>query len=274
MRTERIDLYDYFKVERPEGAQGYLTTLLLDEYNFVEGRLRPAMLVIAGGGYAGVSQREKEPVAMKFLAEGFHCFILDYSVEPVSFPCQLIEGAMAMAYIRKNAKKLGIDNSHVSAVGFSAGGHLCCMLATMFNAPELYDTLGKDAEHCRPDAVILSYPVITSGEYANKWSIDNITGKDESLYERMSLENQVTINSSPAFIWTTVDDNCVPMENSLYIAKAYKKNGVPFELHVFESGRHGLSIAEQETNIVNEPVSKWVGLAMTWLKNRGFVINK
>ncbi len=274
MKTERIDLYDYFKVERPEKAQGYLTTLLLDEYNFVEGRLRPAMLVIAGGGYENVSQREKEPVAMKFLAEGFNCFILDYSVAPVSFPCQLIEGAMAMAYIRKNAKKLGIDNSHVSAIGFSAGGHLCGMLATMFNAPELYDTLGKDAEHCRPDAVILSYPVVVSGKYSHVRSIENITGGDNSLKSEISLEKQVTKNSPPAFIWTTVEDVAVPMENSMLLASAYRENGVPFELHVFENGRHGLSTAEQETNIVNEPVSKWVGLSMTWLKNRGFVINK
>ncbi|MBQ9756249.1 MAG: alpha/beta hydrolase [Clostridia bacterium] len=274
MRTEKIDLYEYFKVERPVGAAGYLTTLLLDEYNFVEGRLRPAMLVIAGGGYSIVSQREKEPVAMKYLANGFNCFILDYSVSPVSFPYQLVEGAMAMAYIRKNAKKLGVDNDHVSAVGFSAGGHLCGMLATLFNAPELYDTLGKDAEYCRPDAVILSYPVITSGEKAHKGSIENLSGRDESLYERLSLEKQVTKNSPPAFIWTTTTDACVPMENSIYMAMAYRENGVPFELHVFESGQHGLSVAELETNIENVPVQQWIPLSITWLKNRGFKIKK
>ncbi len=274
MKTEKIDLYGYFNVERPEGASGYLTTMLLDEYDFAEGRLRPAMLVIAGGGYAMVSQREKEPVAMKYLAEGFNCFVLNYSVSPVSFPYQLVEGAMAMAYIRKNAKKLGVDNDHVSAVGFSAGGHLCGMLATLFNAPELYDTLGKDAEYCRPDAVILSYPVITSGEKAHKGSIENLSGGDESLYERLSLEKQVTKNSSPAFIWTTVDDMCVPMENSMYMARAYKANGVPFELHVFESGQHGLSTAELETLYENIPVQSWVQLSLTWLKNRGFKIKK
>jgi len=274
MRTEKIDLYEYFKVERPIGAAGYLTTLLLDEYTFAQDRLRPAMLVIAGGGYAGVSAREKEPIAMKYLANGFNCFTLDYSVAPTAFPCQLIEGAMAMAYIRKNAKKLCVDNNYVSAIGFSAGGHLCAMLATLFNAPELYDTLGKDAEYCRPDAVVLSYPVITSGDKRHDGSIRNLSGGDESLFDRLSLEKQVTKNSPPAFIWTTTTDACVPMENSMYMAMAYRENGVPFELHVFEEGKHGLSVAELETNIENVPVQQWIPLSITWLKNRGFKIKK
>ena len=274
MKTEKIDLYKYFKVARPEGASGYLTTLVLDEYNFCVGRRRPAMLVLAGGGYWSVSHREKEPVAVKFLEKGFNTFILDYSVKPLTFPCQLIEGAMAMAYIRKNAKKLGVDKNHVGAIGFSAGGHLCAMLATMFNAPELIDVLKNNAEYCRPDAVVLSYPVITAGEKAHKGSIVNLSGGDETLMQRLSLENNVTEHSSPAFIWTTMDDDTVPMENSMLIASSYKKNGVPFELHVFESGKHGLSTAEKETKSENIPAQKWLELCMTWLKNKGFEINK
>ena len=274
MKTERIDLYEYFNVERPEGAEGYLTSLLLDEYDFAEGRVRPAMLILGGGGYLYVSQREKEPVALKYLSNGYQVFMLDYSFKPVQFPCQLIEGAMAMAYIRKNAKKLGVDNNHVSAIGFSAGGHLCGMLATLFNAPELYDTLGKDAEYCRPDAVILSYPVITSGEKTHGESFDNLTGGDAQLKERLSLEKCVTKNSSPAFIWATMNDGAVPVENSFLMAKAYKENNVPFEFHVFEDGIHGLSTAEKETLYENIPVQKWLELSLTWLSNRGFKINK
>ncbi len=275
MKVERIDLYKYFKVEKPQNAAGYLNVYLLE--NCFEPRLRPAMLVIPGGGYSHVSLREKECVALKYMEKGFNAFTLDYSVKSfceASFPSQLIEGAMAMAYIKKNAKKLGVDKNHVGAIGFSAGGHLCGMLATMFDAPEVIKALGNNAKYVRPDAVVLSYPVITSGEKAHRGSFINLSGGDKSLEERLSLENNVTENSPPAFIWSTVTDGAVPMENSILMAMAYKKNNIPFELHVFEDGIHGLSIGTQETSYINVPIQQWIPLSMTWLENRGFKIKK
>ncbi len=276
MKVEKIDLYAFFKLERPENARGYLTTYVLD--NCVENRLRPAMLVLGGGGYAFVSPREQEPVALKYMEKGFNAFVLDYTTAESSkacFPTQLIEGAMAIAYIRLNATELGVDENHVATIGFSAGGHLCGMLATMFDAPEVIDALGDNAKYTRPDAVVLSYAVITSGDMAHKGSFNNLSGNNQSLFERLSLENNVTENSSPAFIWTTGTDGAVPTENSLYMAMSYRAKGVPFELHVFEKGAcHGLSTAEEETGIVDVPIQQWVPLSVTWLKNRGFKINR
>ncbi len=276
MKIERIDLYKYFKIERlVENAQGYLNIYLLE--NCFEPRLRPAMLIIPGGGYAHVSLREKEPVALKYMEQGYNAFTLDYSVSLICnahFPTQLIEAAMAMAYIKKNARKLGVDKNHVGAIGFSAGGHLCGMLATMFDAPEVIDALGDNAKYVRPDAVVLSYPVIVSGKYEHSGSIVNISGGDEKLMQRLSLDKRVTANSVPAFIWSTVTDAGVPVENSFFMAMAYRNSGVPFEFHVFTEGVHGLSIATQETSIVNGPVQKWIALSMTWLENRGFKIKK
>ena len=273
MKTERIDLYAYFGIERPNGAQGYLDSYIIERSKeFSNNRLRPAMLVIAGGGYGWVSEREKEPIALYYVAQGFDAFALTYSTAPIAFPYQLLEGCMAMAYIRENAEELGVDKEHVCSVGFSAGGHLCAMLATIFDEKEIKEFLGDKVSLCRPDVVVLSYPVITTGEKTHCGTATNISGGDEKLRARLSLENRVTEKSSPAFIWTTVNDASVPCENSLYMAMSYKRNKVPFELHIFENGIHGLSLATEEVNTPNAPVNKWLSLSMTWLKNRGFKI--
>lgn len=273
MLCEKIDLYKYFGIERKEGAKGYLNTYIPAPYDCYPDRKRPAMLVIAGGGYANVSDREKECIALQFSANGYVAFALEYSVSPVTFPAQLIEGAMAMAYIRENAEKFSIIKDKVAAIGFSAGGHLTGMLANLFDREEVKTALHEKASFVRPDAVVLSYPVISGGELAHEGSFINLFGKnDAKLREEFSLENCVTENSSPAFIWATVDDGAVPSENSLLYATACKIAGVPFELHIFASGVHGLSLANEETGTVNKPVQKWLELCLTWLNNRGFKI--
>ena len=277
MKTEIIDLYSYFNVKKPDGAKGTLTTYVLDNSEELSmNRVRPAMLVIPGGAYAMCSFREAEPIAIQYLAAGFCSFVLDYSVSPVCYPCQLLEGVMAIIYIRENAKKLHVDTEHVCAVGFSAGGHLTGMLATMWDEKEVKDILGDRIKLARPDGVILSYPVISSKEIAHKGSIQNLTGNREELYPKFALEDRVNENSVPAFIWTTADDTCVPAENSLVMACAYKKYNVPFELHVFPSGNHGLALAMEETATCNHhcngSAAQWLDLTKVWLKGRGFVI--
>lgn len=273
MKTETIDLYKYFDVQRPDGAKGYLTTYIIEKYTeFCPDRIRPAMLVIPGGAYSWCSQREKEPVALYYLSNGYQAFTLEYSVAPVAYPAQLLEGCMAIAYIRENAKELNVDENHVAAIGFSAGGHLTGMLATMYGEKPVLDTLKDKSALCRPNAVILSYPVITAGEFEHSGSINNLSGKDPVLRPTLALETRVTEASVPAFIWTTMDDGGVPCENSFLMASAYRKKRVLFELHVFASGIHGLSLANAEVNTVNEPVAAWKEMSLTWLKNRGFNI--
>ena len=273
MIVKTIDLYEYFGIKRKGNEAGFLTTYLpYQAEDHYPNRLRPAMLVIGGGGYAYVSGREKECEAVAFLANGFAAFTLDYSCAPTRFPAQLLEGAMAMAYIRENADNLHVLKDKIAAIGFSAGGHLTGMLATLFNAEEVVSVLKDKADLVRPDAVILSYPVISSGKKTHGASFDNLCGDNIELKARLSLENCVTKDSSPAYIWATMDDNCVPSENSLLMASAYKENGVPFELHIFETGAHGLSLSTEETGNVNVPVQKWLDMAVTWLKARGFIL--
>ena len=165
MIVKTIDLYEYFGIKRKGNEAGFLTTYLpYQAEDHYPNRLRPAMLVIGGGGYAYVSGREKECEAVAFLANGFAAFTLDYSCAPTRFPAQLLEGAMAMAYIRENADNLHVLKDKIAAIGFSAGGHLTGMLATLFNAEEVVSVLKDKADLVRPDAVILSYPVISSGK--------------------------------------------------------------------------------------------------------------
>ncbi len=271
MKVETIDLYSYFNIPRPDGGAGYLTKYLLAP--IYDGRFRPAMMVIGGGGYRYVSEREKEPIAMKYLNEGFNAFVLEYSVAPVVYLASLIEACMAMIYIRENAKEMGVDNDHVSAIGFSAGGHLLGCLSTMYLDSEVVSVLGeKRAKLARPDASIYSYPVVTAFLHPHIGSFINLTGGKEELYEKLCIEKRVTKSSPPAFIWTTVNDNCVPSENSLDLALAYKKAGVPFELHIFEDGPHGLSICTLETGYDYPCVYEWIKLSINWLRARGFVV--
>lgn len=279
MITENVDLYAYFGKTRPDGARGYLTAYVqFQSPEFCTGRLRPAMVVIPGGGYAMTSDREREPIALSYLAEGFNCFTLDYSVSPIRFPYQLLEGAMAVAYVRENAQKYNIDPEHIAVIGFSAGGHLAGMLATMNRDEEIVKFLGKSAENCAPNGAILAYPVITSGKSTDGGSINNLSGGNTLIREKVSLENRVDSKSVPAFIWTTVDDDGVPSENSLLMACAYKKTGVPFELHIFEHGCHGLSLANEQTStkntdrLINDAVAQWFSLSVKWLKKRGFSV--
>lgn len=280
MKVFTINLYDYFKLSRPENAKAILTAYVLEPYpDYCQNRTRPAMLVIPGGGYGHVSNREKEPMALKFVSESFNAFTLEYSVSPVGHPAQLIEACMAMLYIRENAKELHVIPDKISAIGFSAGGHLCSMLATMFDDDAVKKVFGDKYILCRPDAVVLSYPVITSGEkVSHGGSFNVLAGDNKELRDSLSTENRVKENSSPAFLWGTYTDPAVPIENSLLMANAYRKVGIPFELHIFSNGPHGLSLASEETSdgkrqdLVNISVQPWFDLAITWLKKNGFVL--
>lgn len=272
MVTKRIDLYEYFGLIRPEGAKGYLDVFAYDKtVNYATNRIRPAMLVIAGGGYGYVSPREQYPVALKYVSEGFNSYILDYSVlENAKYPIPVIEAVMAVLYIRETALEYGTNPKKVCGIGFSAGGHLVGMLATAYNNKEVKSVLGEKVANARLDGVIFSYPVILT-ENTHAGTIQNVTGGDKTLYPIVEISKNVNSQTPPAFIWTTVNDDAVPSESSLELACAYKRAGVPFELHMFENGVHGLSIATEEVNSPNLAVSEWVKLSITWLKNNGFV---
>lgn len=277
MVYEKIDLYKYFNLKRGEGISGYLQTYVPHSTPELKKKVRPAMLVIPGGGYVWVSDREAEPVALKFMINGYCSFVLNYSVN-TAYPVPLLEACMAMVYLRENAEKYCIERKHIGAIGFSAGGHLAGMLSNIYNENEITDILGEKAHLARPDAVVLSYPVITMGDKTHQTTCETITGLNPKLIDKLSIEKRVTKNSAPAFIWHTVEDPCVPVENSMLLASAYKNASVPFALHLFEKGGHGLSLCTAETHNLTrqdkllEYIGKWFELAMDWLASCGFCV--
>lgn len=281
MKCFDIDLYDYFDLKKPEGAGGKLSVCLhalSGEIN--EKRKSPAMLVIPGGAYVMCSQRESEPVAVKYFADGFNTFTLYYSVAPHKYPTALYEAAMAMIYIRKHSGELGVDPDKVAAVGFSAGGHLCGCLGILA-ADSVLDVFGEDKKLIRPNAIALIYPVISSYRKPHSGSFDNLCGDDEKLRKYLSLEDRVDKNSPPAFITSTYGDDCVPVKNSLLIADAYEEAGVPFALNVFEKGGHGMSLnstlSDSAKNVaarcVSEDYALWQPMSVKWLKERGICLD-
>ena len=283
MIYKKIDLYEYFNKEKKEGYKGVLSLYIHDESVEWqgEGRFRPAMLIFPGGGYAYCSDREAEPVALTFLAKSFNAFVLDYTCAPTaSYPTQLLEASMAIAYIRENASKLHILEDKIAVMGFSAGGHLACSLSTLYEESVIKNYLGEKAKFVRPNLTVLGYPVILTNGLTHEGTKNNISNFDEKVAEFLSLEKHVTKDCPSAFIWTTTNDDAVPSENTLEIAYAYKRAGVSFELHMFEKGNHGLSVSNIETSgdiypqCDNKLVNKWLELLDGFLDANGFCIPK
>lgn len=281
MITQKINLYEYFKIKKPEGARGVLTTYIRDLSSEIDlERKAPAMLVIPGGGYYMVSDREGEPVAMRYLALGFNAFVLDYSVaedSALKYPYQIAEAAMAMEYLRINAENLNIDPEKIAAVGFSAGGHLCAMLGSFHNCPETGKVF-KPTVCVKPNAVVLGYPVISSDiSFAHIGSFINLCGEEnKELMKKVDVLNLIDENSAPAFIWSTFNDNVVPCQNAIEAALKYKEFGVPVSLHVFGKGEHGLSVADatvykadKALKEMSVSVPEWVRLSVEWLEEQG-----
>lgn len=270
MKIETVDLYKKYGIMRNKTTGGYLTVYERTEMPELSPRIRPAMLVVPGGAYKGIAAREGEPIALAYLNKGFSAFVLSYSVQ-TKYPVPLIESMLAIRFIRDNAEKYNTDKDQVCAIGFSAGGHLTGMLATVKNTES--EQIGFSADEVRPNAVIMSYPVVTLGQYTNEGTKKVITGGDEDLIEKLSVEKRVDKNSAPAFIWHTYNDNGVPMENALMLADAYRKNNVPFALHIFEHGWHGLALCNDDLNdftaeqMFLHKVGKWFDLSVDWLQS-------
>lgn len=264
-------------LKTPLSNNATLTGYIIDNSPEIDAdRVRPTVVICPGGGFNIVSAREAEPVALQMVARGFQAFVLDYSIAPARFPTQLLELAEAVKTIRQNALEWHINPEQIVVGGFSAGGHVAASLGTFWHS-ELFDEYGYKASEIQPNGLLLAYSVLTSGKYAHRGSMVNLLGdkfKDDEERAVLSLENQVDQYTPKTFMWTTFNDQAVPVENTLQFAEALRRNNVDFELHIFPVGHHGLSLASEESQKKDNPdnvqpeVQVWPDLFATWVKNQ------
>lgn len=237
-------------------VMGYLWD---DHDRLVAHKTRPAVILCAGGCYRWLSPREKEPVALQFAAMGYQVFLLEYSTgERAGGLRPLRELAETVRTVRAHAAEWHVEPEHIAVMGFSAGGHLAASLGVLWHELALGET-------CRPDALVLSYPVVTMGEFAHRESAANVTGGDAKLAELLSLENHVTAHMPPTFVWHCTGDESVPVENTMLLAAAMQRAGVPYECHLFAGGAHGISLCDREVETPYPAIAAWLPLCKTWL---------
>lgn len=215
------------------------------------------VIVCPGGGYGGKAMDyEGEDIALLLNSHGINAFVLDYRVAPDIHPSPVNDAFRAIEKAKDLALSLGYIEDKIAILGFSAGGHLAASAGTMW-------TNGKS----RPDAVVLCYPVISMGKYTHVGSRTNLLGDtaNSALISDMSCENRVDRQTPPTFIWHTANDEAVPVENALLMANALASKAVPFELHIYPNGPHGLGLATNDT-----VVSSWFRHCVDFLVNLGF----
>ena len=273
----------------PEGnipylAEGETITPAIRPYiedNNPDGR---AMIVFPGGGYNHHFSGEGANIAKLYNSAGNTSFVVDYRLgtlgqangitprpEPTNdYHAILSDGIRAVKYVRANAEEFGIDPDKIAVIGFSAGGHLCTMLSTHFDfaidAPEYVPDV-IDEVSARPDATVLSYPVVTLLEpYTHDYTAKAFTHGDKELAQRFSGELSVTDKTSPIFMWHRRTDPTAPPQNSIQLALALQENNIPYELHVFAKGNYGHGGAiNSYDEIETDPSGKWFELSLAFL---------
>ncbi len=233
-----------------------------------------SMVILPGGGYGGLAEHEGKGYAEFFAQHGIAAYVLKYRLGSAGYrhPVMLNDAARALRMVRSFAKRDGLDPARVGIIGSSAGGHLASTLITHFDpakphGPTLNASDSIDAESSRPDLAILCYPVISLGEFAHAGSRRNLLGDNPpaELVTALSNQLQVTKETSPTFLWHTVEDKAVPVENSLLFAAAMRKAGAPVSLHIYENGAHGLGLGS-----ATRQAPPWADQLLYWFKERKF----
>ena len=302
MLYEKIKLYE----DREDVT---LTTYILDDsVEMLNGKKRGAVLVCPGGATLYCSDREGEPIAMAFSALGYHTFVLRYSVynenkgvntmdniipdlskpwveKDCKFPRQIQDIGKAMLYIKEHSDTWMVDTEKIALCGFSAGAHNCAMYSVYYNKPVVTDFLGIGAGGIRPAAAVLGYMLSDYVEllektdpanvlyacsmraYVDEW--EKITIEQAEQVSPCRLVNETT---PPMFLWATAGDNLVDPIHTIKMAEALCRNHIPYEVHMFEEGKHGMCLGTQATAAVREEldenVENWIHLADKWLKKR------
>ncbi len=232
---------------------------------------RAAVVVCPGGGYRALAlDHEGRQVAQWLNSFGVAAFVLQYRIAPrYHHPAPMQDGQRAVRLVRARAAEWNVDPSRIGILGFSAGGHLASTIATHFDPgkPDAEDSIERAS--CRPDFMVLVYPVISfTTPYTHQGSKNNLLGPNppKDLVESLSNENQVTPKVPPTFLIHTSGDKGVLAENSVLFYLALRKAGVPAEMHVYEKGDHGFGLAPKDPVL-----STWPERCRAWMDVRGLL---
>jgi len=261
----------------PDAAPGALGTSsndipTLTPYLCESNATGAAIVICPGGAYVGLAPHEGNDYALWLNQHGVTCFVLKYRLgsHGYHYPVEFQDVERAIRWVRAHADDYKIDARRIGIMGSSAGGHLASMALTHFDSGVTNSADSIERQSSRPDIGILCYPVITMGEFTHRGSRQSLLGTNQTpeLVKYLSSELQVTPNTPPCFLWTTFEDRTVPMENTLMFAAALRKNHVPFALHVYEKGGHGMGLKDKPP--FNHP-HPWANDCLFWLKGRNFV---
>lgn len=272
MIVKRVDLYSYYNIKRNDAEKGYLNIYCKEnsyEVSFI--RRYPAILIIPGGAYNSNSFREGEPVAIKFISNNIQSFVLEYTTRKFGvYPAQVLEGYLALRYIKENAKEFNIDDSLIGVIGFSAGGHLAGLISNNHLLDKFNDLINHLPE-IKFGAYI--YPV----NYFNKdgshnFSFKNLTHNDPLIMSNLDFDKMITKNSPLAFFVSSFEDGLVNYKNTLSLVNQYSKLNLPFEVHIFNKGDHGVSLGDlsvykkSHLSLERKVFGEWFNLLLNFLE--------
>jgi acetyl esterase/lipase len=234
-----------------------------------------AMVILPGGGYGHLAEHEGRDYALFLQSYGVMCFVLKYRLGSHGYrhPRMLEDAARAVRVVRAYAEQWKVDAQRIGIMGSSAGGHLASTLLTHFDAGQSGALDPVERQSSRPDVGVLCYAVISMGPNTHEGSRRNLLGEETppELVQALSNELQVSPQTPPCFIWHTEEDEAVKVENSLDFALALRRNNVPFDLHIFQKGRHGLGL-NNKPPFAN--VHPWADALVFWLREQGFIAER
>lgn len=252
--------------------------------------IRPAILICPGGAFISITEKEAEPVALKFVSVGYHAFVLKYSIGAgiATFPAPFIDAAKAMILIRQNANKWMVDSNRITLCGFSTGGLIASIVGTSWQDELFSNVFKEEINLIKPNTLILGYPLLNLATFEQKHlsshssiksiiemmfsSIFGTSQPSEAQLNEWNVINKVTVTMPPTFMWTTLEDRLIDVEDSLDFAKMLSRHKIIYEYHAFEKGNHGLSLGDKSVGYSNETIkehlntTKWVDLALNWLE--------
>jgi acetyl esterase/lipase len=242
-------------------------------YPVADDRPRGTVIVCPGGGYHVLAAHEAEPIARWLNAAGLSAFVLRYRVAPHRHPAPLDDATRAVRLVRARAEELNVRPNRIGLLGFSAGGHLVTTLATHYDPGDPRAADPVERVSCRPDAVVACYPVVSLRTFKHEGCIGNLLGErpSQQMLDELSNELHVTGDTPPMFLWHTANDEVVPVGQSLLLAQALSDHGVPFEMHVFPHGPHGLGLSDGSSFVgASTQVAQWTSLCEAWLASLEF----